>query len=103
MPIRLQRPPPNPFRPYLQDNNSIYYEPVPDADMLDPLPEPLIMMKPLPSEEEPPPTEILSFKATGSANVDESEGGHGTSGGEAGDGDKTDEDVARALHEQLNT
>lgn len=82
----------------LQDNNSIYYEPVPEFDLLDPLPTPVIMMKPLPSVEEPPPTETLSFRATGSSEV----GGEGEVGAAEG-GDKTDEEIARALHEKLNT
>lgn len=76
-----------------QENNSIYYEPVPEADMLDPLPEAVVMMKPLPSEEAPPPTKTLSFRATGSEEPGD--------GGENGE-DKTDEEIARALHEKLN-
>lgn len=96
----------------LQDNNSIYYEPVPDVEMLDPLPEPVVMMKPLPSKEEEAPTKILSFRATGSRS---GKGGDGDSGeksgkgegdegssGAAGDG-KPDAEIARMLHEKLNT
>ncbi|CAM9863696.1 unnamed protein product [Ectocarpus sp. 6 AP-2014] len=83
---------------YAKDNNSIYYEPVPDLDMLDPLPQPVVMMKPLPSEEEAPPTETLSFRATGSAPGEEPKDASGLP-----DADKTDEELARALHEKLNT
>lgn len=82
-----------------QENGSIYYEPVPEFDMLDPLPEPIVMMKSLPSAQEPPPTETLSFKATGSSEVDNGKGGVDAAGGN----DKTDEEIARALHEKLNT
>lgn len=94
------------FHPRIQDNNSIYYEPVPDLDMLDPLPQPVMMMKPLPSVEEAPPTGILSFRATGSGSGDESGAGGGGGDKVAGAGkcpDKTDEELARDLHKQLNT
>ena len=73
--------------------------------MLDPLPEAVMMMKPLPSEEEPPPTALLSFRPTSSAEAD-NEGAKpdGTAAGEAGEGGgKTDEEIARELHEKLNT
>lgn len=66
--------------------------------MLEPLPQPVVMMKPLPSEEATPPTKTLSFRATGSASDGEPEGASG-----GGGADKTDEDLARALHDQLNT
>lgn len=93
----------SPARPldylYQQENGSIYYEPVPDFDMLDPLPEPIVIMKPLLSEQAPPPTETLSFKATGSSEVGNGKGGVDAAEG----GDKTDEEIARALHEKLNT
>lgn len=83
--------------------------------MLDPLPEPVVMMKPQPSEAADP-TEILSFKPTdgssspdgeqkkaaGGDGDDSSSGGGG--GGDGGDKDKkTDEELARELHEKLNT
>lgn len=101
---RHELPPPPPgginFRP--QDNNSIYYEPVPDLDMLDPLPQPVLMMKPLPSEEGPPPTKTLSFRATGSTSDGESGGASGLAEADK-PAEKTDEELARALHEQLNT
>lgn len=93
------------FRP--QENNSIYYEPVPELDMLDPLPQPVLMMKPIPSEEAAPPTKTLSFRATGGSSDDESEGAAGLGAADKADKedktDKTDEELARALHEQLNT
>lgn len=80
-----------------QDNNSIFYESVPDTDALDPLPDPVVMMKPLPSVEQPTPSEALSFRETGTEpSADDSAE---TDGG----GDKTDEEVARALHDKLNT
>ncbi len=69
--------------------------------MLDPLPQPVLMMKPIPSEEAAPPAKPLVFKEAGGASGDDSAGG----GGGAKDGeatDKTDEELARALHEQLN-
>lgn len=64
--------------------------------MLDPLPEPVMMMKPIPSVEEPPPTKILSFREPGAEEKD--------GGGEDKDNTgKTDEEIARELHEKLNT
>lgn len=69
--------------------------------MLDPLPQPVLMMKPLPSEEPAPPTKTLSFRATGSTSDGEPEGASGVAG--ADKPEKTDEELARALHEQLNT
>lgn len=92
---------PSALRFRLQDNNSIYYEPVPDVDMLDPLPQPVLMMKPLPSEEAAPPTQTLSFRATGVTSEGESEGASGLA--EADKPEKTDEELARELHEKLNT
>eukprot|EP00904_Undaria_pinnatifida_P007827 jgi/Undpi1/4174/HiC_scaffold_16.g07541.m1 len=92
---------------YLKDNNSIYYDPVPEFDMLDPLPEPVMMMKPLPSEEEPPPTILLSFRPTSTAEAETEgngpEGSTTTADKAGGGGSKTDEEIARALHEKLNT
>lgn len=79
--------------------------------MLDPLPEPVVMMKPQPSEEAAP-TEILSFKATaGSSSPDgepkKADGGGGDGAGSSGGGGdkdkKTDEELARELHQKLNT
>lgn len=69
--------------------------------MLDPLPQPVVMMKPLPSKEEAPPTEILSFRATGSAPGEELKDASGLP--DADKTNKTDEELARALHEKLNT
>lgn len=81
---------------YPQDNSTIYFEPIPSGDMLDPLPEPVMMMKPIPSIEEAPPTKILSFREPGTGEKDGEE--------EAKDGaGKTDEEIARELHEKLNT
>lgn len=92
---------------FMQDNNSIYYDPVPEFDMLDPLPEPVMMMKPLPSEEEPPPTILLSFRPTSTAEAETEgngpEGSTTTADKAGGGGSKTDEEIARALHEKLNT
>lgn len=69
--------------------------------MLDPLPQSVLMMKPLPSEEAAPPSQTLSFKATGSTSDGEPGGASGS--GKAAKKDQTDEELARALHEQLNT
>ena len=78
-----------------QDNNSIYFDSIPSSDMLDLLPEPLMMMKPIPSEGGAPPAKILSFRAPNSAEKEEAE--------EAKAGDqKTDEQLARELFEKLN-
>lgn len=63
--------------------------------MLDPLPEPIMMMKPIHSVEEVPPTKILSFREPGT----EEKFGEETKDN-AG---KTDEEIARELHEKLNT
>lgn len=72
--------------------------------MLDPLPQPVLMMKPLPSEEGPPPTKTLSFRATGSTADGESGGASGLAEADKTKAtEQTDEDLARALHEQLNT
>ena len=75
--------------------------------MLDPLPQPVLMMKPLPSEEPAVPATPLLFKESGDASGGESgagaTGGGGDGGGDTDKPDKTDEELARALHEQLNT
>lgn len=77
--------------------------------MLDPLPQPVVMMKPLPSEAAALPAEILSFKATGSGSSDGEPAKATGSGGDGGGGDggdngkKTDEELARELHDKLNT
>lgn len=91
------------LRVLFQDNNSIYYDPVPEFDMLDPLPEAVMMMKPLPSEEEPPPTVLLSFRPTSGAEAGDKEGDKDKTYGMGEGGDKTDEEIARELHEKLNT
>ncbi|CAM9378240.1 unnamed protein product [Pylaiella littoralis] len=94
---------------YAKENNSIFYESVPEVDMLDPLPQPVVMMKPLPSEAAALPAEILSFKATGSGSSDGEPAKATGSGGDGGGGDggdngkKTDEELARELHDKLNT
>eukprot|EP00903_Cladosiphon_okamuranus_P015926 g14711.t1 len=88
---------------YAKENNSIYYEPVPELDMLDPLPQPVVMMKPLPSEEGTPPTKTLSFRATGSTSDGESGASGLAEADKAKTTEQTDEELARALHEQLNT
>lgn len=99
----------SPHYPPCQDNSSIYYEPVPDADMLDPLPEPVIMMKLLESREDAILTRMLSFKAAeASSGGGKGEGGGGSSSSgrsehEVGASGKTDEEIARELHEKLNT
>lgn len=87
--------------PTRQDNNTIYYEVVPDADVLDPLPAPVMMMKLMPSVDKCNLTRVLSFKgskkdgASGSKKVGNE--------AEIDPSGKTDEELARELHEKLNT
>lgn len=107
-PPPTQLPPPisrHPTSSGSQDNNSIYYDPVPEADVLDPLADPVVMMKPLASEDEQSVTKVLSFKPTGSPEISESEGGAETASSGEGESGlcKMDEEIARELHDKLNT
>lgn len=85
----------------IQDNNSIYYELVPAPDTLEPLPEPVVMMKVIPSQEEAAPTGLLSFKGTGTKTTPAEGSEKEASASEAGK--KTDEELARELHDKLNS
>lgn len=81
--------------------------------MLDPLPDSVMMMKPLASQEDTSLSRVLNFKSlkagggsggkgkkwVGAAGAKAS-GGDGT---ESGGAQKTDEELARELHEKLNS
>lgn len=96
---------------YQKDNNSIYFELVPAVDTLDPLPEPVVMMKVIPSQEEAL-KKTLSFRAAATTASEEGtsadlcgggdDGGSTTAGADV-EKTKTDEELARELHEKLNS
>lgn len=81
--------------------------------MLDPLPDSVMMMKPMTSTEDTSLSRVLSFKSlkAGAGSGGKGEKWVGTAGAkasgedgkEAGGDQKTDEELARELHEKLNS
>ena len=74
---------------YQHENNSIYYDAVPASDSVAPLPKGVVMMKPDPYPE--PNLVPLQFAAS-----------EGDIAAAASGSNKTDEELARELQEQLN-
>lgn len=71
--------------------------------MLDPLPDPVVMMKAIPSLTNEIPSKMLSFKKAGAeSDTQKATADGGGDGKLEGSGGKTDEELARILHEKLN-